>query len=97
MSIARVTQDAQAMWEADAAAEWERINKCGSDDFPYWCNAEGKLTEAMSLLCKIESMLNLAADYIANSSEEDRVKSLVDQTNALYDAVYDQKTRMEGM
>ena len=94
-TVDTLAQDVDAMWEADAAAEWERINECESDNYPNWCNAESKLGQAMSMLCKVEEMLNIAADYVAESSQEDRIMSLVDQVNALYDAVYDQKKRME--
>lgn len=90
-------QDVDAMWEADAAAEWERINECESDKYPYWINAEYKLSEAKSLLSKAEGQLNLAVEYVKGSSQEDRIVSLIDSVSELYDAIYEQIQKMKEL
>ena len=92
-----VTQDVDAMWEADAAAEWERINECESDKYPYWTNAEYKLSDAQKLLSKAEDCLGEAAEYVKDSSQDDRIMSLMDDASKLYDAIYEQLQRMKVM
>ncbi len=90
-------QDVDAMWESDAAAQWERENACESDDYPYWCNAEQKLKDAMSMLIKAESLLYKAAEYVKNSTQEDRIVSLADMVTDIDSSVHDQLERMRGM
>lgn len=90
-------QDVDAMWESDAAAQWERENECESDNYPYWNNAEQKLKDAISMLYKAESMINQAATYVRNSTQEDRIISLADSVSDLSGNIHDQWEKMRGM
>ena len=90
-------QAVDLMWESDAAAQWERENACESDNFPYWCNAEQKLKDAISMLYKAESMINQAATYVKNSTQEDRIVSLADSVSDLSGNIHEQWERMRGM
>lgn len=90
----RTMQDAGAMWEADAAAEWEMKN---ANDIPTWTNAEDKLAEAVSFLNKVESLLDMAAGYVDGSTESDRIASLAASVSELSDQVSAQKRRMKVM
>ena len=87
-------QDVDAMWEADAAAEWERLNDCESDHFPHWKSAENKMVSALRFLSDALDLLTDAAQDISGSSQEDRIDSLADDVSKIYDEVYQQKERM---
>lgn len=62
MTRPEIGQDVDAMWEADAAAEWERLN---APD-PY----ESKLIEAAGQLKEVSESLNKATDYLMEAQAE---------------------------
>ena len=76
-----------------------RIEKMqeSTEEFPQWTNAESKLADALSLLFKAESMLDMAAGYVDGSTESDRIASLAASVSELSDQVSAQKRRMKVM
>ena len=70
-------QDVDAMWEADAAAEWERLNEPDP--------SEKALKEAAKMLVGVVESLDKATDSVAEAVNilegtpmEDRVASIMD-------------------
>lgn len=77
-----MSQDVDAMWEADAAAEWERINA------PDPCEAQLKLaakamTEAAHFMDVAEDHLYDAAADLYETPMEAKVGSFLDQLQDL--------------
>ena len=75
-------QNAGAMWEAEAAAEWERIN---ADD-PYhdqMIGAACSMAIAVDHLDKAVDYLLDALNSVNNTPMEDRVRSLLEKAEDL--------------
>ena len=90
----RTTLDAQAMWEADAAAEWERINE--PDE------SEEKLKDAAELVGNAYDSMANAIQWLYDASKEaegtiaeDRIKSVMDDLETLHDDVLSLKYRLK--
>ena len=67
-----------AMVEAAAAAEWERINEPDANDSRKNYAAE-MLQAAIWQLCEIEDMIDQAADQVEGLPAEDRIGSFVEE------------------
>ena len=89
------TQDVSAMWEADAAAEWERLNADDPD-------AE-KMKDAAVTLDDVYDRIGDAMDSLSDAAKEvddtgapyDKVISLLDALNDLQSEVYCLKLNFE--
>ena len=87
-------QDVAAMWESDAAAEWERIN---ADD-PYsrqMAEAAGSFTLAVEYLDKALDWLIDALSAVDGSPLEKRVEELKNKAEDLKVEVDMQKDKYE--
>lgn len=87
-------QDVDAMWEADAAAEWERINEPDMD-------AE-RIKDAAELVNNAYDSMANAIQWLYEASKEaegtlaeDKVISIMDDLEALHDDVLSLKIRMK--
>ena len=88
------TQDVDAMWEADAAAEWERLNAPDPDD--------GKLTDAAYYMGYGKDKIEEALDELATAAKRaegtvayDRIVSLIDALDDLSSEIHILKIKLE--
>ena len=88
------SQDVGAMWEADAAAEWERLNA----DEP----VEDKLKGASDAMYSAWEKISDALDYLATAAEKvdetpayDKVVSLLNDLEDLQCDIHEMKENWE--
>ena len=86
--------DVDRIYEAALADEWEEQNKSERDKFPKWDEAIKKLQVAKTTLVAAASLLYEARDMIEESTQEDRIASLAEDTDNLAAEVAKQIERM---
>lgn len=82
----RTTQDVDAMWEADAAAEWERINAPDPNE-KHYLDAASSLSVAINHMDKALDYLDDAANEVEGLPAEDRIRSLFNELEEIYDSI----------
>lgn len=70
-------QDVDAMWQASAAAEWERLNEPDPDEGRK-VEAAKVLDRVLAQLVEVEDLIEEAADKVSELPAEDRIGSYVE-------------------
>ena len=76
------TQDVDAMWEADAAAEWERLNEPDPDEDKLKDAADDFVT-AYEHMCEAVQALYDAYKTVEGTIAEDKVASMMNDVEDL--------------
>ena len=87
-------QDVQAMWEADAAAEWERISK-PDEDAEKMMDAAPAVRDSYHFICKAMDALYDAFKEVEGTVAEDKIASLMNDLEDLQDDVLSMKCDLE--
>lgn len=77
------TQDVDAMWEADAAAEWERINDV-PDYSEQYKEAALDMKEATDGISTAINLLSEAVEAVKGTDAEDKIVSLLNDLDDLW-------------
>lgn len=77
------TQDVDAMWEADAAAEWERINDV-PDYSEQYKEAALDMKEATDGISTAIDLLSEAVEAVKGTDAEDKIVSLLNDLDDLW-------------
>ena len=87
------TQDVDAMWEADAAAEWERINETTDDEHKF-IEASYHLDKAWDMISEGFTALADAAGEAEGTVAEDRIVSIMNAIEDLSEEIRIMKEKM---
>ena len=87
-------QDVQAMWEAAASAEWERIT-APNKDAEKMMNASDFVGNAYESICKAMDQLCDALKEAKDTVAEDKIASLMNDLEDLQDDVLSMKCNLE--
>ena len=88
------TQDVDAMWEADAAAEWERLNEEPEEAEEYREAASEMESACEELINAIDSMSD-AAKEVNGTVGYDRIVSLMNDLEDIYSDILILKNHMK--
>lgn len=77
------TQDVDGMWEADAAAEWERINDV-PDYSEQYKEAALNMKEATDGISTAIDLLSEAVEAVKGTDAEDKIVSLLNDLDDLW-------------
>lgn len=87
-------QDVGAMWEADAAAQWERENEV-PDEYYKQKESAYYVHQAWYKLCDVLDEMADAVHEVENTSAEDKVQSLLNDIEDIQDEVMGMFKKLE--